>query len=85
MIKHLIHGKGAIGAFREIRLDDLLSRTVVIFCTFIPLFGFRELKRVVGEDRAGPPSPLASEPKSKAVRGLASPWAPSALGMLVQV
>ena len=50
VIKHLIHGRDAIGAFHEIRLDDLLSRTVVIFCTFIPLFLFRELKRVMGED-----------------------------------
>jgi len=50
MIKNLIHGKGAIEAFREIRLDDLLSRTVVVFCTFIPLFVFRELRRVMGQD-----------------------------------
>lgn len=50
MIKNLIHGRDAIGAFHEIRLDDLLSRTVVIICTFIPLFVFRELRRVIGED-----------------------------------
>jgi hypothetical protein len=50
MIRHLIHGKSAVGAFREIRLDDLLSRSVVIFCTFIPLFVFRELRRVMGAD-----------------------------------
>ena len=50
MIKNLVHGKGAIEAFREIRLDDLLSRSVVIFCTFIPLFVFRELRRVMGQD-----------------------------------
>lgn len=51
MIKHLIHGQRAIAAFQEIRLDDLLIRSVLIFCTFIPLFVFRELKRVMGEDR----------------------------------
>ena len=50
MIRSLIHGQGAIEAFREIRLDDLLSRTVVVFCTFIPLFVFRELRRVMGQD-----------------------------------
>jgi len=50
MIKSLVHGKGAIDAFREIRLDDLLSRSVIIFCTFIPLFVFRELRRVMGRD-----------------------------------
>jgi len=32
MIKHLIHGKDAVGAFHEIRLEDLLSRSVVVFC-----------------------------------------------------
>jgi len=47
MIKHWIHGKDAAGAFHEILLDDLLSRTVVIICTFIPLFVFRELRRVI--------------------------------------
>src|SRR5215475_11157942 len=38
MIRQLIDGKSAIGEFQEVRLDDLLSRSVVIFCTFIPLF-----------------------------------------------
>jgi hypothetical protein len=51
MIKQLIHGKDALGAFHEIRLEDLLSRTVIIFCTFIPLFIFREMKRVLGEEK----------------------------------
>jgi hypothetical protein len=50
MIKNLVHGKDAIGAFHEIRLEVLLSRAVVIFLTFIPLFVFRELRRVIGED-----------------------------------
>lgn len=50
MIKNLIHGKGAAAAFREIRFDDLLSRSVVVFCTFVPLFAFRELRRVMGRD-----------------------------------
>jgi hypothetical protein len=50
MIKHLVHGKGLAGAFHNIRIDDLLARTVIIFCTFIPLFAFRELRRVMGQD-----------------------------------
>jgi hypothetical protein len=50
MIKHLVHGKGFAGAFHNIRIDDLLARTVIIFCTFIPLFAFRELRRVMGQD-----------------------------------
>lgn len=51
LIKHLVHGKGITGAFYEIRLDDLLARSVIIFCTFIPFFAFRELGRVLGRDK----------------------------------
>jgi hypothetical protein len=50
MIKHLVDGKDLAGAFHNIRMDDLLARTVIIFCTFIPLFAFRELRRVMGQD-----------------------------------
>jgi hypothetical protein len=50
MIKHLVHGKGFAGALHNIRIDDLLARTVIIFCTFISLFAFRELRRVMGQD-----------------------------------
>ncbi len=48
MLKYLIHGKSVAGAFHDIRLDDLLMRTIVIICTFVPLFIFRELRRVIG-------------------------------------
>ena len=51
MTKNLVHGKDAAGAFRDIRVDDLLSRSVIIFCTFVPLFVFRELRRVMGKDK----------------------------------
>jgi hypothetical protein len=37
-------------ALRDIRIDDLLGRSLVVFCTFIPLFAFRELQRVLGEE-----------------------------------
>ena len=50
MIKRLVHGEKIAGAFKEIRLDDLLARSVVIFCAFIPLFAFREMGRVLGQD-----------------------------------
>ncbi len=50
-VKRLIHG-GAFGtAWHETRIDDLLGRSFVIFCTFIPLFVYRELRRVLGEER----------------------------------
>jgi hypothetical protein len=51
MIKRLVHGKDIVGAFQEIRLDDLLARSVVVFCTFIPFFAFRELGRVLGRNK----------------------------------
>jgi hypothetical protein len=27
-----------------------VSRSIVVFCTFVPLFAFRELARVLGEE-----------------------------------
>src|SRR5271167_3495069 len=50
-IKHLVHGKRVVAAFHEVRIDDLLSRSVIVFCTFIPLFAFREMQRILGEER----------------------------------
>ena len=51
VIKRLIHGKDIVGVFREVRIDDLLARSVIIFLTFIPFFAFRELGRVMGPDK----------------------------------
>ena len=51
IIKRLMHGDAIIRASRDIRFDDLLSRSLIILCTFIPLFAFRELQRVLGEHR----------------------------------
>ena len=51
VIKRLIHGKAIVVAFREVRIDDLLARSVIIFLTFIPFFAFRELGRVMGPDK----------------------------------
>jgi hypothetical protein len=53
VIKHLVHGQSIAPVFREVRMDDLLSRCVIIFCTFIPLFAFREMQRVLGEEQFG--------------------------------
>jgi hypothetical protein len=51
IIKQLLHGGDIAGGFREVRIDDLLSRSLVVFCCFIPLFGFREFRRVLGEEK----------------------------------
>ena len=50
MIRDVLHGANVGAAFHDIRIYDLLIRTGLIFCVFIPLFLFRELKRVVGEE-----------------------------------
>jgi len=34
----------------NIRLDDLIARSIIVFCTFISLFAFIELRRVLGEE-----------------------------------
>ena len=50
VIKHLLHRERFSGAFNEIHIDELLGQILVVFCCFIPLFGFRELRRVLGEE-----------------------------------
>jgi hypothetical protein len=49
IIKRLIHGSDMAAASRDIRFDELAARSIVVFCTFIPLFAFREFRRVMGE------------------------------------
>jgi hypothetical protein len=48
-IKGLIHGKELGSAFHEVRIDDLAGRTLIVFCTFVPLFAFREIRSVMGD------------------------------------
>jgi H+/gluconate symporter-like permease len=50
VIKQLAHGDTIASALHEIRLDTLICRNLIVFSTFIPLFAFRELQRVLGED-----------------------------------
>ncbi|HMD42095.1 MAG TPA: hypothetical protein VKH45_03385 [Candidatus Acidoferrum sp.] len=51
VVKRLIHGEGFAGALQNVRFDDLAARTLIIFSTFLPLFAFRELQRVMGEEK----------------------------------
>ena len=51
VIKRMIHGASVEKASREIRFEELGARAVVVFCTFIPLFIFLEMRRVMGEDQ----------------------------------
>jgi hypothetical protein len=50
MIKRRWHGENFGTAYHGLRINELLARSLVIFCTFLPLFAFRELRRVLGED-----------------------------------
>jgi hypothetical protein len=50
-IKRLIHGLPAGTVVHDIDIDDLIGKSIVIFCAFIPLFAFRELGRVIGENK----------------------------------
>ena len=52
LVRGLIAGLGPMGAVDEVmsRFNyELLSRALVIFFAFIPLFAVRELRRVLGE------------------------------------
>ena len=50
-IKRRWHGENFATAYHGIRINELLARSVVVFCAFLPLFAFRELRRVLGEDK----------------------------------
>jgi hypothetical protein len=50
VIKRLWHGDNIASASHEMRIKQLLARSLIVFCTFLPLFAFRELRRVLGEE-----------------------------------
>jgi hypothetical protein len=49
VIKRLIHGADIATASRGIRFERFAGRALIVFCVFIPLFAFREFRRVMGE------------------------------------
>ena len=49
-IKRLIHGEPYGTVIRNIHPDELIGRSILVFCTFLPLFAFIELRRVLGEE-----------------------------------
>jgi hypothetical protein len=48
-IRRIIQGKPFGTVWHHIHFEELISRSIVIFCAFLPLFAFRELRRVLGE------------------------------------
>jgi hypothetical protein len=51
IIKRLIHGAEAAHVSREMHLEQLAARSILAFLTFIPLFAFREFRRVIGDEK----------------------------------
>jgi hypothetical protein len=51
LVKRFLRSGHFAGSFAETHINDLVGRAVVVFCTFIPLFAFRELRRVLGDER----------------------------------
>jgi hypothetical protein len=51
LVKRLLHSGHFAGALAQVRVNDLLGRGIIVFCTFLPLFAFRELRRVLGEKK----------------------------------
>lgn len=50
-IKRIIDHKPFGTVLHEIDYSDLSAKTIVIFCVFIPLFCFTELRRILGADK----------------------------------
>lgn len=50
VVKRLIHGADLATASSDIRFDQLAGRSIIVFCVFVPLFAWREFRRVMGEE-----------------------------------
>ncbi|RZU41178.1 hypothetical protein [Edaphobacter modestus] len=50
-VKRLYHHLPAGTVLREMDYEVLLARSIIVLCAFIPLFAFRELRRVLGEEK----------------------------------
>ena len=49
-IKRLIHGEPSGTVWHNINPEELIGRSILVFCTFLPLFAFIEIRRVLGEE-----------------------------------
>jgi hypothetical protein len=50
-IKRLIHHESNGTVLHNLHLDDLTARSIIIFCAFLPLFAFIEIRRIIGEEK----------------------------------
>ena len=49
VIKRLIHGADLWKSFTNIRFEQFAGRAILVFCVFLPLFAWREFRRVMGK------------------------------------
>ena len=79
-IKRLIHGKPFGTVWHEIDPDELLARSIIVFCTFLPLFAVRELHVVLGPGNStrcfSPPEPppIRTSPPKTDQKHCCSAW-----------
>ena len=50
-IKRVIHGKPFGTVWHELDFNEVIAKSIIIFCAFIPLFAFLELGRVLGGEK----------------------------------
>jgi hypothetical protein len=50
-VKRVIAGKPRGTLLHHLEWENMAARSLVIFCAFVPLFAFRELRRVIGEEK----------------------------------
>lgn len=48
-VKRLIHHEPRGTVWQNMHTDQFIARSIIVFLTFLPLFAFRELRRVIGE------------------------------------
>lgn len=53
VVKRMIHGADLTRASTNVRLEQFAGRAIIVFCIFVPLFAWREFRRVMGEEEFG--------------------------------
>jgi len=68
-VKRIIHHEPSGTVIHNLKWDEIAARSIVVLCAFIPLFAFRELVRVLGEDKV---HELLLKPKAPAAPALST-------------
>jgi hypothetical protein len=51
VFKHVLLGRPLASAYHEMRIDELVGRSIIVFCILLPLVVFREFRRVLGKEQ----------------------------------